>query len=192
MIKVENQDFEFFRSELYAYAMGLLRQRGSGCVLYAEHDEKAKDIVQECYLVFHKSRKDIFVTQFHLKSYLKICLYNCYRYSINNKNRIVQYNLFKTGNLEVLDTTGQEDKLQDDDKQMNIKHDVVYEQLFHDNYIHKFLETLNENQREILNKLMDGWKATDLYKEKGISRQAFHSAMSHIKKRYIIYENKNS
>ena len=194
MIECKNEDFESHRSELYAYAMGLLRQRGSGRVLHAEYDEKAKDIVQETYLAFHKSRKDIFVTDFHLKSYLKTCLYNCYRSSVWHKNRVVQYNLFKAGDLDIISDGGI--KGDEDEHLVGIKHNIIpsiiYNQEFYDDYSHKFLETLNENQKEILSKLMNGISSSEIYKEKNISRQAFSDSMKYIKKKFKNYENKNS
>jgi DNA-directed RNA polymerase specialized sigma24 family protein len=175
MIKVDNSSFEIYRAELLSYAMGLLRQRGSGNVLHAEYDEKAKDIVQECYLAFHNSRKDIFVTENHLFNYLKICLFNCYRGSVWHKNRVVQYNLFKEGDLSVVPEST-----------------VKYNQNFYDDHGGKFIETLTDNQKDIVNKLLDGFTMSEIAADEKISRQAIHASLSYIKKRYIKYEDTSS
>ena len=70
MIIIELKDFEKYRPRLFRYALGLLKTRGSANTLYAEYEDKAKDIVQECYLAFHKHHKDPFVSDNHLFNFL--------------------------------------------------------------------------------------------------------------------------
>jgi DNA-directed RNA polymerase specialized sigma24 family protein len=176
MIEVKNEDFEKYRSELNKYAIGLLKQKGSANTLYAEYEEKAKDIVQDCYLVFHKCKKDIFVTEAHLFNYLKICLYKTYQMSTSQGYRLNQYSILKYGNYDSID--------------LDTK--FGYDLKLSEDMVDNFMLTLTENQRTIVKKLCDGFKMTEIASDVNISRQAIHSSVELIRKKYKAYEDKNS
>lgn len=175
MIDVKLEHFELYRSNLLRYAVGLLKSRGSANTLYAEYEEKAKDIVQDCYLVFHKHSQDAFVSEFHLFNFLKSCLYKCYQVSVHPSRRLAQYSLFK----DLVDV-----------KSDKVTRLITTEIQLDDTM--KFLETLTDNQRQLMNRLLDGFSYADISKEDNVSRQAIQSRIEHIRKKYKEYESKGN
>lgn len=179
MIVVELQDFEKYRKKLWRYALGLLRTRGSGNELFEELDEKAKDIVQDCYLRFHNHYQDAFVTENHLFNFLKLCLYRSYMESKNPKNRLQQYNILKdaetTSNLS-------EDRIPS-------SHIVEIKDR---DLVEKFIDTLNSNQRNIVEQLLEGYSSVEIAEQKGVTKQAINSALNFIRKRLLKYEGKSN
>ncbi len=172
MIDIKLEDFENYRSRLKRYALGLLNSKGSAHTLYSEYDEKANDIVQECYLAFHNSRTDVFVSDEHLFSFLKICLYKCYQMSVSSKRRQVQYGIFKASNLEDL-TENCHPTVEIEDNTFAIG----------------FIDSLNDYQKSIAVKLLSGITITEIAKEYNVSKQAISQSVACIRKNYIKYEN---
>jgi DNA-directed RNA polymerase specialized sigma24 family protein len=169
MIKVNLEDFEKFRSNLLRYASGLLRTRGFGNHKVNELDELAKDIVQETYFRFHRHYKDAFVSELHLENFIKICLYRVYQETIDSRRRGVQYILLKKGDFD----------------RLNIN-DHPFTRLDGEEYdtIIEFKKTLNNNQLEILDKLLEGFNMFEIAKEREVSRQCIHDHVSKIKIKY--------
>tara|TARA_R110000868_G_scaffold186631_2_gene429076 strand:- start:202 stop:780 length:579 start_codon:yes stop_codon:yes gene_type:complete len=187
MIDVKREDFEIYRKRLYVYALSLLKSRGSAHTLFSELDAKAKDIVQECYLAFHSSDLNVFVTEAHLYSYLKICLYHKYRVSVCSNRKVAQYSLFKAGNLDYIDT---ESNSSDDNRNDIFNHpvDSISNSLEENNYIDEFLSSLLPRQKQLVDKLLDGFKPFEIAKELNISRQAISDSIKRIKIKYNKYE----
>ncbi len=185
MLAVKLEEFENYRVRLLEYATALLKSRGSAHTLYAEYDEKAKDIVQECYLAFHTSSLDCFVNELHLWNFLKLCLYRKYQESIDGRRKSTQYNLFKNGNLDYLDVNDDEstDNKVDNFKQPLDESNPTEEK----DYINEFLKSLIPRQRELVIKLLDGFKAIELAKELNISRQAVSESIKYIKVKFNKY-----
>lgn len=102
MIEVKLEDFEKYRANLTKYAKGLLYSKGFGNIKQDELIHKAKDIVQEAYLVFHFYPKDGFISQLHLKNFIKLCLYRSYQRSMNMGLNINKYDVYKEKELNKL------------------------------------------------------------------------------------------
>lgn len=76
---VKLEIFEDYRERLTKYALGLLRVHKQSKNFTVEDEKNAQDIVQNAYLAFHKKGLDVdFQNDFHIFSFLKNCLYNCY------------------------------------------------------------------------------------------------------------------
>ncbi len=191
MISVQLSDFENYRSKLLEYALALLKSRGAGKVLFAECDEKAKDIVQETYLAFHSSSLDCFVNELHLWNFLKLCLYHKYQESIDHRRKSIQYNLFKQGNLDYIDNDLEDVGDNKNDKFTQLKSKTI-DTYSYDNYIDEFLKSLTDYQHKLVNKLLDGFKPSEIATELNISRQGVDDSLQRIRKKYKEYENTSS
>lgn len=177
MIKVELQDFEKYRSKLNRYALGLLITGGSGNILYSEHENVAKDIVQETYLRFHNHVNDAFVTEEHLFNFLKLCLYRSYLNSKNGKLNICRHNILK-------------EKTSEQVKEEELPKSFIYEYQSKSD-ISKFIDTLTQDQASLLNKLLDGYTGVEIGKELGVTKQMISLRLTKIKEKYLEYESKN-
>lgn len=176
MIEVKLEDFEKMRPNLLRYATGLLKTRGFYNNKFPELEHLAKDIVQNCYLVFHKHHKDPFESWFHLESFTKICLYNQYRYITNIKCGIGKFTELKEGNITIL----KESKVPVIDGADFENRDIIYVLKSNED----FRKNLNTRQLLVLDSLLCGWTQVELAKELGISRQAIAGTLSIIKDKY--------
>ena len=177
MIKVKLEDFEKYRNKLTRYAEGLLFTKGSANIFWEECREHAKDIVQNTYLRFHKHYNDAFVNEEHLYNFLKLCLYRSYADSTKSSSKQAQYTLFKEHELS---HTSPQEVLGKYTTEIQLDDTV------------KFLETLTEKQRGLMDKLLQGFDRCEVATQEGISKQAMQSRIEHIRKKYINYESKNN
>ncbi len=164
---ITNEIFEKYRSNLFNYALGLLKQRGSANTLYSEYEEKAKDIVQECYLAFHNSKKDIFVNETHLNNYLKVCLFRCYQSSVWFKNRVNQYSILKYGNLDVVNL------------------DKTYGNNYNEDEISDLKTKLTSVEVDILNYLIEGFKSCEIAIKLECSENSIGTKLRSIRNKYL-------
>lgn len=172
MITAKLEDFENHRSRLHRYALALMRAKGSGGASYNEYEDCAKDIVQNCYLVFHSkctSLDKVFENKDHLHSFLKICLYKKYQEFISPKNRLNQYVKFKVGGADIL----------------NLDYDFGYTTTPGEDCIDRFTDLLTEKQKTLVLKRIDGYKLHEIAKMEKVSRQAIDFRLDQIKKKYI-------
>ncbi len=103
----------------------------------------------------------------------------------NISRKSTQYNLFKNGNLDYLDVNDDEstDNKVDNFKQPLDESNPTEEK----DYINEFLKSLIPRQRELVIKLLDGFKAIELAKELNISRQAVSESIKYIKVKFNKY-----
>ena len=102
MTLVRLETFEDYREILFNYSKSLLRSRVRGFLGDEELVERAKDMVQDTYLVFHRHHKLPFPTEDHLKYYLKACLFNQYRISVDPRFRSRQHILIRAKDISKL------------------------------------------------------------------------------------------
>lgn len=172
--KVKLEDFEKYRPELTRYASGLLRTRGFGNNKPGELDELAKDIVQNTYLTFHNHVDDFYVSEFHLKNFLKMVLYNRYREQFNTKTNNYRYT---NGKVSLQDWDGDH---------------PIQQCLDEIDTVEKFVESLSVEQKYLVRKLLKGVTGSELAKHFNISRQAMNDRIKVIRNKYKKYESKNS
>ncbi len=170
MIKVELSDFQVYRSRLLEYAMGLLKTRGSAKTLYSDYKDKAEDIVQECYLVFHKCNLNAFVTEEHLWNYLKLCLYRKYQESIDSRRKDIQYSLFKKSDVESLNL----EEHYGDNKYLN-----------DNSCVEDFLQKLTIVEKEMMIKLLEGFTHKEIMKILNLNLHRMRSTLDDIKSKYL-------
>jgi len=157
MIEVKLEDFENYRSELNSYATNLLNKNGYGNFKKGEIPDIAKDIVQDTYLQFHKFHSDPFVSEFHLRNYLRMALYRCYQNHVTFKRP--SYTNLKNHNLTEL--------LDDNFGNLSIEENF--------DFIKSFSKKLNPSQRNILQALIDGYTQKEIVKKFDLKHQIFVS-----------------
>lgn len=146
MIEVKLEDFEKYRKSLTTYAVSLLRSSNFNNKK-DEIGDIANDIVQETYLVFHKHVNDAFVSDFHLSNFLKVVVYNKYRYQFNSNSKVCKYNYSKSDISVVKEI-----------KKMESPYYVV--EGF--DYMDKFKSLLTDKQRDVLDLALEGYGPTEI------------------------------
>lgn len=115
-MNVKLEDFEIYRERLKKYALGLIRCLKFKREFSIEDEMNAEDIVQNTYLIFHKKEKNtVFENEFHLFSYLKLCLYNCYKQFISNKD-YAMFEWLSHNNFDIIKNRGEEIVIEETDK----------------------------------------------------------------------------
>jgi len=167
MIDIKLEDFEKYRPELLRYATGLLLSRGSANTKTSEITHKAKDIVQETYIVFHKHSSDNFVSENHLKNFVKMCLYRCYQSSIKQSLTLNKYSSLKTGDLDIL---------------IDSDHPLL-EPVFDESDVFKSI--LDEDESNVLNLMLEGFKQTEIALKVKMNENTVHFIVKSIKDKYL-------
>jgi len=175
-MKVKLEDFEKYRNKLINHAIYIMVQKGSFNQKIEECSDIAKDIVQDCYLIFNRRYgKDNINDEKHLLSYLKLLTYYSYkRYFdiIKNKHMNIIFNSkeFTSDYSEIL-----------------IEND--YDKV---NYIDEFINCLTPFEKSVLELKIKGFNNREIGKNFKISRQAIDKYHGKIKDKYKKYESANN
>lgn len=169
MIDIKLEDFERYRLSLIKYGKSLLYNFNPINFKSGELDNISKDLVQETYISFHNSKKDCFVSEEHLYNFLKLCLYRKYQNYISNKR--YSYESKKDVNFT--------------DKKLEINENYVCETEENFDSIDNFKAKLKDDQKIILNKLLDGYNLKEIAEQINMPPSSVSASLSKIKKIYL-------